>query len=144
MCASRRLWSAAGEIQKTFCTLLGEEDIESATNIKVTSKFGNKIEEKWINNDNKLFERTIFVEALKRAWFTTTSRKLLEGTFKYPHWRGVTLANPRIKIIERALLNAFEHQFEGFHVWDKIDEKGGTKRLIIVGKKLIKITKSGV
>jgi Type II intron maturase/Reverse transcriptase (RNA-dependent DNA polymerase) len=161
MCASRRLPSAAGEIQKTFCTLLGKENIELATNIKVTSKFDNKIEKKWINNDNKLFERAVSVEALKRAWFslkskpgmstrgsdfetlsgiseawfTTTSGKLLKGTFKYPNRRRVpidkpdsgirplTIANPRIKIIERALLNALEPQFEGSHVWDKIDEK---------------------
>lgn len=161
MCTSRRLWSAAGETQKTFSTLSGKEDIELATNIKVTSKFDNKIEKKWINNDNKLFEKAISIEALKRAWFglksnpgmltrgsdfealsgisnawfTTTSRKLLEGTFKYPNRRRVlikkpggnirflTIINPKIKIIERAFLNALEPQFEGFHVWDKINEK---------------------
>jgi len=124
------------------------------------NKFDNLIDEKWITNDNKLFERAVSIEALKRAWyiqkskpgmmtkgsgeetlnsisdqwFITANKKLLEGSFKYPTRRRVliekpdggtrplTIANPRIKIIERALLNALEPHFEGLHVWVEINE----------------------
>jgi hypothetical protein len=37
--------------------------------------------------------------------------------------RPLTIANPRIKVIERALLNAVEPIFEGLHQWKKISKK---------------------
>ena len=66
--------------------------------------------------------------------FITTSKKLSEGSFKYPNRRRVlmdkpdggtrplTITNPRIKIIERALLNALEFHFKGLHKWIEINE----------------------
>ena len=160
MRTSRGHWSAAGGVRKHFSTLSGEEDNGSAVIVETKKKFDNIIDEGWITNDNKLFERAVSVEALKRAWFiqkskprmmtrgadketlnsisdqwfVTTNKKLLEGSFKYPNQRRVlidkpeggtrplTIANPRIKIIERALLNALEPHFEGLHEWVKIDE----------------------
>lgn len=74
------------------------------------------------------------LSGISDAWFVTTSRKLLEGIFKYPNKRRVpidkqdggtrplTIVNPRIKIIERAFLNALEPHFEGLYTWDKIDK----------------------
>ena len=153
--------SVVGEARKYFSTLLSEKDNESAVFLTDTkNKFDNLIDEKWITNDNKLFERAVSIEALKKAWyiqkskpgmmtkgsgeetlnsisdqwFITANKKLLEGSFKYPTRRRVliekpdggtrplTIANPRIKIIERALLNALEPHFEGLHVWVEINE----------------------
>jgi hypothetical protein len=67
-------------------------------------------------------------------WFRTTSKKLLNNSFVYPKMRRVfipkkpgsvdtrplTLTSPRIKIIERSILNVLEPQFEGKFVWRKI------------------------
>ena len=160
MRTSRGYQSAAGEARKYFSTLSGEKDNESAVLTETKNKFENIIDEKWITNDNKLFERAVSIDALKRAWyiqkskqgmmtkgsgeetlnsisdqwFITTNKKLLEGSFKYPNRRRVlidkqnggtrplTIANPRIKIIERALLNALEPHFEGLHKWVDISE----------------------
>lgn len=69
-------------------------------------------------------------------WFRTTSHKLLKGLFVYPKLRRVstplklglvdnrllTLNSPRIKIIERSILNALEPVFEGRFKWKKIDK----------------------
>ncbi len=160
MRTSRGHWSAAGGARKHFSTLSGEENNGSAVIVETKNKFDNIIDKEWITNDNKLFERAVSVEALKRAWFNqkskpgmmtrgsdketlniindqwfiTTNKKLLEGSFKYPNRRRVlidkpdggkrplTIANPRIKIIERALLNALEPHFEGLYEWVEIDE----------------------
>jgi len=65
----------------------------------------------------------ITLSSLSDRWFFTTSKKLLEGSFKYPNLRRVLInkpdgrkrplavANPRIKIIERAFLKAIEPFF---------------------------------
>ena len=159
MCTSHRrtFKSVAGETRKNFSTLLGENKNGSASNYKNMKK----IETNWFINDEKLFERAVSVDSLKRAWFTLkskpgmstkgtdnvtlsgiseawfikTSIKLLEGSFKYPSRRRVlidkpdggkrplTIANPRIKVIERALLNALEPQFEGYFLWETIYKK---------------------
>lgn len=42
--------------------------------IETKNKFDNIIDEKWITNDNKLFERVVSVEALKRAWYVQKSK----------------------------------------------------------------------
>lgn len=72
------------------------------------------------------------LSAISDAWFITTSQKLLEGSFKYPNRRRVpmdkpdggirplTMANPRVKVIERALLNAIEPQYEGISDWVEV------------------------
>lgn len=159
MCTShrRRLKSVAGETRKNFSTSLGEKKNESASNYESMKK----IETNWFTNDEKLFEKAVSVDSLKRAWFTLkskpnmstkgvdnvtlsgisntwfikTSMKLLEGSFKYPNRRKVlidkpnggkrpiTMANLRIKVIERALLNALEPQFEGYFSWETINKK---------------------
>ena len=67
MRTSRRYWSAAGEARKYFSTLSGEKDNESVVLTETKNKFDNIIDEKLITNDNKLFERALSVEALKRA-----------------------------------------------------------------------------
>ena len=68
-------------------------------------------------------------------WFNQTTKKLLEGSFKYPdrirmsihrsnnRKLSVSMTNIRIKIIEIAMLNALEPQFEGYHVWENISER---------------------
>lgn len=67
------------------------------------------------------------LDKISKHWFETTSKKLTDGTFKYPPakridipkapgktgTRPLTISPPRIKIIERALLNALEPIFEG-------------------------------
>jgi retron-type reverse transcriptase len=159
MCTSHRrmLKSVAGETRKNFSTLLGEKKNESASNYKSMEK----IETNWFTNDEKLFEKAVSVDSLKRAWFALkskpgmstkgtdnvtlsgisdawfikTSMKLLEGSYQYPNKKRVlidkpgggkrplTIANPRIKVIERALLNALEPQFEGYFSWETINGK---------------------
>ena len=155
MCTSHGLFTAvAGEARKYSTTSLGVESNGSAPTIDKKNEIGKE----WFVNDNKLFERAVTVAALKRAWFqlkskpgmstkgsseetfsaisdawfTSTSRKLLEGSFKYPNRRRVlldkpgggtrplTIANPRVKIIERALLSALEPQYEGLSDWEEI------------------------
>jgi len=155
MCTSHGLFTAvAGEARKYSTSSLGVESNGSAPTIEEKNEIGKE----WFVNDNKLFERAVTVVALKRAWFQlkskpgmstkgsseetfsgiseawfiSTSRKLLEGSFKYPNRRRVlldkpgggtrplTIANPRVKIIERALLNALEPQYEGLSDWEEI------------------------
>jgi retron-type reverse transcriptase len=69
-------------------------------------------------------------------WFRTTSNKLLKGLFVYPKMRQIsipknlestdtrslTLTSPRIKIIERSILNVVEPMFEGKFKWKNISE----------------------
>lgn len=154
MCTSRGCLPAAGEARKYSTTSSGVGSNESAPIRNTTIEIGSE----WFINDNKLFERAVAVTALKRAWFqlkskpsmstrgfgeetlsaisdvwfTTTSRKLLEGSFKYPNRRRVligkadegtrplTIVNSRIKVIERAFLNAMEPQYEGLSEWEEI------------------------
>jgi retron-type reverse transcriptase len=151
----------AGETRKYFSTLLGESENGSASLSNVTNDKEHEIDLNWFRNDEKLFERAVSVESLKRAWFMlksnqgmmtvgtsretlngisnhwfeATSKKLLDGSFKYPNRRRalidkpdggerpLTIANPRIKVIERALLNAVEPIFEGLYQWEKISKK---------------------
>ena len=76
------------------------------------------------------------LKGINLKWFRTTSNKLLKGLFVYPKMRRVsipkkpgstdsrplTLTSPRIKIIERSILNAIEPMFEGRFKWKKIDK----------------------
>nr|YP_010338938.1 putative reverse transcriptase protein [Erythrolobus coxiae]UNJ19010.1 putative reverse transcriptase protein [Erythrolobus coxiae] len=70
---------------------------------------------------------------LSDDWFKVTSEKLRAGTFIYPKKRRVniskpgknglrplTISNPRIKIIERAILNGVEPLFEGLWMWKSV------------------------
>lgn len=69
------------------------------------------------------------------VWFEKASQALISGTFKYPRkrptfiskagsdeLRSLTLTSPRIKIIERAILNSIEPHFEGVWVWREINK----------------------
>jgi hypothetical protein len=76
------------------------------------------------------------LKGINLKWFRTTSNKLLKGLFVYPKVcrvsipkkpgsidsRLLTLTSPRIKIIERSILNALEPVFEGKFEWKKIDK----------------------
>jgi len=73
------------------------------------------------------------LSGISEAWFETTSAKLLNGSFSFPKRRRInipkksggerplTIANPRVKIIERAILNALEPQFEGYTRLEQIN-----------------------
>jgi retron-type reverse transcriptase len=74
------------------------------------------------------------LKGINLKWFKTSSNKLLKGLFVYPKMRRVsipkklgstgtrplTLTSPRIKIIERSILNALEPIFEGKFQWKSI------------------------
>jgi len=69
---------------------------------------------------------SILSNGINDAWFVKTSKKLLEGSFQYPMRKRVfidkannekillTSVNFKIKVIEKALFNALEPQFEGY------------------------------
>jgi retron-type reverse transcriptase len=77
------------------------------------------------------------LQSISKHWFETVSEKLRKGHMMYPKTRRIevpkptgklgkrplTINNPRIKIIERALLNAIEPHFEGIFEWVPITEK---------------------
>lgn len=85
-------------------------------------------------------------------WFETTSIKLLNSSFIYPKVRHVyipkrdthkkrflILTSPRIKIIEKSILNALEPLFEGKFKWKNINKetydsiiKSNDKKTIVV------------
>lgn len=151
----------AGKIRKNFSTLSGELGNGSAFHFNNKSEKEHKIHLNWFNNDEKLFEKAFSVGGLKKAWFalrgkpglpkvesyltergdindywiTTTSRKLLEGSFKYPSSRKVLQNKPgnvkspsiivtlKIRIIEKAILNAIEPLLEGNFRWLEITKK---------------------
>ena len=77
-------------------------------------------------------------------WFKLTNKALIERSFKYPNrdrlyvhklkssgMRPIIISSPRVKIIEKALLNALEPYFEGVWEWGKSSEK---KKLLIYSK----------
>jgi hypothetical protein len=150
------------ETRKYLSTLLSKGKNESASNNKNISQ----LEIDWFLNDEKLYERAVSVNSLKKAWFAlrsipgmstrgtddvtlngindswfhNTSVKLLEGSFKYPNKKRVLIdqsdgskrsfiiANPKVKIIEKALLSALEPQFEGHFVWESVNKKEYLRR----------------
>lgn len=77
------------------------------------------------------------LHGISSSWFEKTSERLINGSFKYPParrteipkapgkvgMRPLTITNPRIKIIERALLNALEPIFEGVIYWKDIKKE---------------------
>lgn len=73
---------------------------------------------------------------IKKEWFIKSSIALLKANFRHPTRRRIqisksattdtrlfTLNNPRVKIIERAILNILEPIFEGCWGWVSISEK---------------------
>jgi Type II intron maturase len=73
------------------------------------------------------------VENVKNSWFENINQSLLNGTFRYPeikkvitrksNFKSLNFVNPKIKIIERSLLNYLEAIFEGVYIWISISEK---------------------
>lgn len=68
------------------------------------------------------------INSFSAFWFNQTNKRLLEGSFKYPdrirmsihkfnnRKRLMSMPNIRVKIIEMAIFNAMEPQFEGYYV----------------------------
>jgi hypothetical protein len=95
------------------------------------------------------------LKGIDLRWFKTASNKLSKGLFVYPKMRRVsipkklgstdvrplTLTSPRIKIIERSILNAVEPMFEGKFKWKSIDKseydsiKNNNKDIPVVSNK---------
>lgn len=79
-------------------------------------------------------EKTL--KGINLKWFKSASSKLLKGSFVYPRMRRVfipkkagsvdtwplTITSPRIKIIERSILNALEPVFEGKFNWKRVNK----------------------
>jgi retron-type reverse transcriptase len=77
------------------------------------------------------------LNSIENSWFEQTSQKLIKGHYKYPNKRRVripkpagkegvrplTISNPRVKIIERAILNGIEPFFEGSWSWVQISKE---------------------
>ena len=93
---------------------------------QIKSKPGN-----WIPGSE---EETL--KGINLKWFKSASSKLFKSSFVYPRMRRVlipkkaglvdnrllTIASPRIKIIERSILNALEPVFEGKFNWEKVNK----------------------
>lgn len=78
------------------------------------------------------------LEGISELWFEKASEALMAGTYKYPHRRRThipkpgrdetgplrvpTISDPRVKVIERALLDGIEPYFEGVWAWKLISE----------------------
>lgn len=73
------------------------------------------------------------LSGITEKWFSTANQKLLEGTYEYPRRRRkyipkagreekrpITITNPRVKIIEKAILNAIEPLYEGVWKWERV------------------------
>ena len=180
MRTSHSYFFVAGEIRKYFSTLSGESKNGSASLFNSTSDKKHGVNLIWFRNDEKFFERAVSVGSLKRAWsllksnqgmmtvsisretlngisdhwFEAASKKLLDGSFKYPNCRRVSIdkadgaerpliiVNPRIKVIERALLNAVEPIFEGLYQWEKVSKKEYDQRKGPKDKKNFRVIKS--
>ncbi len=75
------------------------------------------------------------LDKIDESWFEQTSKKLLQGNYKYPNRpfyrpipkpagkvgkRPLLIPGPGVKIIERALLDIIEPLFEGAWTWEKV------------------------
>lgn len=96
---------------------------------------------------------------IKDLWFENTSKKLIQGNFKYPNKRRIhiskpvgkqgtrplTISSPGVKIIERAILDGIEPFFEGSWVWVEIslNEYENLKEDCTVPNNDIKTNKKG-
>lgn len=76
------------------------------------------------------------LNGITERWFIKTNERLLNGTYIYPirkriqipkpnknETRPLTISDPKVKIIERALLNVLEPIMEGTWNWVKIESK---------------------
>lgn len=98
------------------------------------------------------------LDGISEQWFTKASEALTKGTYEYPKKRRVeipkpgkvgtrplTIGNPRVKIIERAILNKIEPYFEGLWEWKPIPESEYEKHRLDPAKSdnEIKVNKQG-
>jgi retron-type reverse transcriptase len=99
------------------------------------------------------------LNSIENVWFEHTSQELIKGNYVYPDKRRVRISktaskkgvrslvilNPRIKIIEKAILNAIEPFFEGSWSWIKIskEEYGKLKTDSTIPNNNLKTNKSG-
>jgi retron-type reverse transcriptase len=75
------------------------------------------------------------INSIKASWFKKTSESLVKGNFVYPNRRRIFIAkpdggtrpltvnNPRVKIIEKAILNGIEPFFEGSWTWSPVSNE---------------------
>ena len=97
------------------------------------------------------------LDKIDESWFEQTSKRLLQGNFKYPNRRRIyiskpagqvgkrPIASPRIKIIERALLDVIEPFFEGAWTWEEVPrtEYDSLKKDKSVSSNDLKVNKQG-
>ena len=151
-----------GEFRKKFSTSENENATASSAKIEIlnTNDVGffekvlsaDKLMIAWVQlKSNPGFVSSLyskkFLNNINSEWFKRTSETLINGKFVYPNrqriyipkskssnLRPITISNPRVKIIEKALLNALELYFEGLWEWEKSTEKKITK---LIEKNLI-------
>jgi len=154
-----------GESRKTFSTYKSVNDNAMASDMKKINPIqGDKdFFEKAVSVDNLLIawsqlksqagmqtsaDTSEILHKINSEWFKSASESLIRGDYQYPNrrriWipkpgktgkRPLTISNPRVKIIEKALLNSLEPHFEGIWDWTKSSEK---EINILKEKKLIK------
>jgi len=142
-----------GELRKTFSSYEDENDNAMASDMnKLTSINEDKdFFKKAVSTDNLLVAWTQLksnpgmltfadtsetLHKINHTWFESASQALIRGDYKYPNRRRIfipkpgktdkrplTISNPRVKIIEKALLNSLEPHFEGVWDWSKSSEK---------------------
>jgi len=142
-----------GELRKTFSSYEDENDNAMASDMnKLTSINEDKdFFKKAVSADNLLVAWTQLksnpgmltfadtsetLHKINHKWFESANQALIRGDYKYPNrrriWipkpgktdkRPLTISNPRVKIIEKALLNSLEPHFEGVWDWSKSSEK---------------------
>ena len=140
-----------GEFRKKFSTSGNENATASSAKIEILNSNDVNFFEKILSADKlmtawvqlksnpgfvsfRCFKKSL--NSIDSEWFKRTSEALINGKFAYsnrkrihipksksPDLRSITISNPRVKIIEKALLNALELYFEGLWEWEKSTEK---------------------
>lgn len=110
-----------------------ENLFERAVSVKSLKKAWFTLKSK-LNVLNKK-RNNIILEGVDNFWFTQTSKELLEGSFEYLDKKNIfvgavesryfssMIAYWKMKIIEKALFNALEPQFEGYFSWKNLAKK---------------------
>ena len=91
------------------------------------------------NNSDNLKQKTLkkILTKIEDSWFIKTSKQLIKNDFKYPLHKFIStvkfkvkknknfivIVNPKIKIIEKAILNCIEPYFEGIWSWYEISKQ---------------------
>ena len=110
-----------------------ENLFERAVSVKSLKKAWFTLKSK-LNVLNKK-RNNIILDGVDNFWFTQTSKELLEGSFEYLDKKNIfvgavesryfssMIAYWKMKIIEKALFNALEPQFEGYFSWKNLAKK---------------------